>query len=313
MKNVINYSDKTYEIYNYFSNSILNEAEIVVLPDINPGKAPLPTGSVVVFDIENNIEEFLKYTVSDIGCGMFLAKSSLKQSDFSKQSWDNIARTIKAHKGKLGDLGSGNHFLDAMVDTKTDELYFLCHTGSRDESKKIQALVNNEEYKEFHDLYTQTRAWANENRNTIIKFLEKEFGSLETIVHNDHNHYEIIDHKLIIRKGAVKVLPGEKTIIPSHMTGEAIVVSATENISKTFNSLSHGTGRVMSRSDAKDVSFDFDKELREKIYIPEMIKNESLRTESPFVYRDIDTVIELLDDLIEVETRLRPIAYIGQL
>jgi len=278
--------------------------------------------------IINWIDKFTKYLPSyklKVSSSLTLNSSSSKSGDyrrgifegerlnFDKKIWDNIAKIIKSHKGKLGDLGSGNHFLEAMIDIKTNELYFLCHTGSRDESKKIQEIINKKNYKNFHKLYKNTRQWALENRNTIISFLKKEFGNLETIVHKDHNHYEIIDNKMIIRKGAVKITAGEKTIIPSHMTGEAIIVKATDKISKTFNSLSHGTGRIMSRSDAKNIKFDFNKELREKIYIPTMIKNESLRTESPFVYRNINTVSNMLNELIIVENKLKPIAYIGQL
>lgn len=161
--------------------------------------------------------------------------------------------------------------------------------------------------------YESTRGWASQNRLAIVHMIEKHFGKTRMIVHNDHNHYEIIDNNLIVRKGAVKVMPGDLTVIPSHMTGDAILVQATEKIDNTFHSLSHGTGRVMSRSEAKNISFDFQQEIRSKIYIPEMIRNESLRTEAPMVYRDIDTVIDLLGDLIEVKQRFAPIAYIGQL
>jgi len=57
--NIINYSDKTYEIYNYFPKFVQDNAEIIVLPDINPGKSLLPTGSVVIFDINKNKSEQL--------------------------------------------------------------------------------------------------------------------------------------------------------------------------------------------------------------------------------------------------------------
>jgi hypothetical protein len=47
-----NFSDKSHELYSWFPRDVYEKAEkIVALPDLNPGKAPLPTGSAISFDL----------------------------------------------------------------------------------------------------------------------------------------------------------------------------------------------------------------------------------------------------------------------
>ena len=44
--------------------------------------------------------------------------------------WNAIANDLRANKGRLGDLGGGNHFLDALVPTDDPtRVYLLIHTG----------------------------------------------------------------------------------------------------------------------------------------------------------------------------------------
>ena len=108
--NIQNYSaEPIHKLYSWIPNGLKAE-EIIFFPDACPGKSPLPTGTVV----KTKQEDWRKFAVSDCGCGMLLAKSKLKKSDFDKTKWDLIYQDIKKNKGKLGDLGSGNHFLDAV-------------------------------------------------------------------------------------------------------------------------------------------------------------------------------------------------------
>jgi len=43
-------------------------------------------------------------------------------------------------------------------------------------------------------------------------------------------------------------------MIPSHMAGDAALVRATDRVADTLVSLSHGTGRAMSRAASKDAA-----------------------------------------------------------
>jgi RNA-splicing ligase RtcB len=143
--------------------------------------------------------------------------------------------------------------------------------------------------------------------------VEHRFGSLDILVHRDHNHYEVAGDGVIIRKGSVKLRPGETTVVPSNLDGDVVLVMATDAVDTVLQSMCHGTGRVMSRSDAKEVaeSYSFT-ELRQRIYIPSAISDASIKTEAPFCYRDLDACLRLLDGFVVEERRFAPFAYLGQ-
>ena len=281
---------------------------MIFFPDACPGKSPLPTGTVVFTKQEN----WRKFAISDCGCGMLLCETDLSPSEFKPELWDDIHADLKANKGKLGDLGSGNHFLDALESYTDNKLYFLIHTGSRNESKLVDDLVDKPAL--FDSRFFEVCDWAKDNRYTIFTLLKKYFGQLKLIIDKNHNHFEHTENGVIIRKGAVNVKPGELTVVPSNMNGDVVLISATNGVENTFHSLCHGTGRIRSRSESKILSPEFDFELlRSQIYIPEMISNESIKTDLPFCYRDLDDCLLLIDDLINIEHRFRVIAYMGQI
>jgi len=305
---IINYSAEPLgKLYGWLPHDLKAE-KVIFFPDASPGKSPLPTGTVVF----TKQKDWRKFALSDCGCGMLLAKSKVKRNDFSKENWDKIYYDIKRNKNKLGDLGSGNHFLDALESFDDDYIYFLIHTGSRNESKAVNHLVDKPS--EFDELFQEVCQWAENNRFALADIVAKYFGELEIILDRDHNNFELTDDGVIIRKGAIKIKPGELAVLPSNLDGDAVLVRATEKVSETYYSLNHGTGRIMSRADAKIQAKNYDyNKLRERIYIPEMISNASIKTEAPFCYRDLDDCLNLMPDLIKIEKRFSPFAYLGQI
>jgi RNA-splicing ligase RtcB len=302
-----NYSSEPLnKLYGWLPSGLEAE-EVVFFPDACPGRSPLPTGTVVF----TKQADWRKYALSDVGCGMQLLKSEVAKKDFKPEIWDEIYIDLKDNKGKLGDLGSGNHFLDALESYDDDYIYFLIHTGSRNESGIVDDLIDNPDA--FDKKFEEVIDWAKQNRSGIAKILIKHFGDLEVIVDRNHNHFEITNEGVIIRKGAVHVNKGELAILPSNLDGDVVLVRATEKVNEVYNSLNHGTGRVMSRSDAKLIAFNYDYDaLRSRIYIPPMISDASIKTETPFCYRNLDECLALIDDLIIIEKRFSPFAYIGQ-
>ncbi|NQY06727.1 MAG: RtcB family protein [Flavobacteriaceae bacterium] len=256
--------------------------------------------------------DWRKFAISDCGCGMLLAKSKLKWSDFSKSTWDAIYHDLKNNKGKLGDLGSGNHFLDALRSYEDESLYSLIHTGSRNESKLVDHLID--QPKAFDRKFLDGCQWVENNRRVVLDIVEKHFGKTEVLIDKNHNHFEIVEDEVIIRKGTSKLQEGELTVIPSNMIGDIVTILSTAKVSTIYHSICQGTGRTMSRSDAKLLSKDYDyRALHSEIYIPEIIKNESIKIDAPFCYRDLDACLDLISDLVEVVQRFKPIAYLGQI
>jgi len=287
----------------------LRAEHVVFLPDACPGKSPLPTGTAVL----TRQPDWRRFAVSDCGCGMRLVRSRLGRGDLTPAAWDAVAEALRRNKGDLGDLGGGNHFLDALAPTVDDRLHLLIHTGSRAESGHVDALVDDPDA--FDAAFDRVAAWAAANRAAVHDAAAAVLGPLDLVLDLPHNTYERLPGGgAIIRKGAVRVAPGDLNIIPSHMAGDAALVRATSRVADTLFSLSHGTGRAMSRAASKPLadSYDFAR-LRERVRIPAGVHDASLRTDGPYAYRDLDACLALLDGYVDVVERFAVVGYMGHL
>jgi len=287
----------------------LRAERVVFLPDACPGKSPLPTGTAVL----THQPDWRRFAVSDCGCGMRLLRSAVPASGLDLARWDALADRLRKNKGGLGDLGGGNHFLDALAPYKGDDLHFLVHTGSRNESGHVDGLI--ERPVAFDEEFDRVVAWAAANRAAIQEEIETVFGPQELVLDLPHNTYEVLpEGGAIIRKGSVHLLPGELSVIPSHITGDVVLVRATEKVDEVLNSLSHGTGRKMSRGDCKSLADAFDfAALRRSILLPSGLHDASLRTEGPYAYRDLDECLDLIGGYVETVSRFSVVGYMGHL
>ena len=287
----------------------LDAERIVFLPDACPGKSPLPTGTAVLTRQSN----WRKFAVSDCGCGMRLLRSEMSASELDLDRWDRVADRLRSNKGGLGDLGGGNHFLDALQPYDDGPLHFLIHTGSRSESGHVDAFIDRPA--RFDLEFDRVVRWAADNRAAIHESINRVFGKVDMVLDLPHNTYEIRDDgAVLIRKGSVQVAPGDLSILPSHMCGDVVLVRATERVADILYSISHGTGRKMSRSDCKPLADGFDfAAMRRSVMIPTGVADSSLRTDGPFAYRDLDECLALIEEYVEPVTRFSVIGYMGHL
>jgi RNA-splicing ligase RtcB len=287
----------------------LQAEHVVFLPDSCPGKSPLPTGTAVL----TRQRDWRRFAVSDCGCGMRLLRSSLQANDLDQVRWDRVANSLRASKGSLGDLGGGNHFLDAIAPYEDEPLHFLIHTGSRNESGHVDGLIDQAE--RFDSEFARVVNWASDNRAAIHEKIDSIFGPTELILDLPHNTFEQTDDGgVIIRKGSVRMLPGELSVLPSHMSGDVMLVRGKQRVREILVSMSHGTGRTMSRSECKPLADAYDfTGLRRSTMIASGVEDASLRTEGPFAYRDLDDCLALIQDYVEVVARFGVVGYMGHL
>lgn len=301
------------------SNALSSAKRVISLPDTCPGKSPLPTGTGYL----TGVSGWRRFALSDVGCGIAVVRTKLILDDTRgesfREAWDGLCSDLASRRNKgLGDLGSGNHFLDAAVSYEDESVILVVHTGSRKESGLVDGLVDKPA--EFDREFERIKEWAKSNRDEVLAIAERHLGKFIDLypgtprLDRDHNHYENIEEGVLIRKGSQRVEPGELALIPSNLLDDMVVVRATKQVKDLMNCLPHGTGRTMSRSDAKVASatFDFDG-LRRAVYIPGRIADASLRTEAPICYRRLDDGIARISDYIDVVERFVPVAYIGQL
>jgi tRNA-splicing ligase RtcB len=242
---------------------------------------------------------------------------------------------------QLGTLGTGNHFIEMCLD-QSDKVWFLLHSGSRGVGNRIgryfieQAKEEmrkkgidlpdkdlaylSEGSKLFSD-YVDAVGWAQdyarENREIMMKAVvdavKKSKGipnfnaRLEAV--NCHHNYVQREHHygnevLVTRKGAVRAGKGELGIIPGSMGACSFIVRGLGN-PESFESCSHGAGRLMSRGEAKR-TFTLDDHKKATAHV-ECRKDADVIDETPGAYKPIEAVMAAQSDLVEVVHTLRQI------
>ena len=108
----------------------------------------------------------------------------------------------------------------------------------------------------------------------------------------------------VTRKGAVSAKAGELGIIPGSMGARSYIVRGLGN-PESFDSCSHGAGRVMSRTKAKKL-FTVDDQIKATEGV-ECRKDADVIDEIPMAYKDIDAVMAAQRDLVEVVHTLKQV------
>jgi len=109
---------------------------------------------------------------------------------------------------------------------------------------------------------------------------------------------------LVTRKGAVRARRGDLGIIPGSMGARSFIVRGLGN-PESFESSSHGAGRVMSRNEAKR-RFSLDDHARATAGV-ECRKDAGVIDETPAAYKPIEAVMHAQRDLVEVVHTLRQV------
>lgn len=126
-----------------------------------------------------------------------------------------------------------------------------------------------------------------------------EFEYFETI----HNYIDI--KEMMLRKGAISAKLGEKVLIPLNMRDGSLIAIGKGN-SEWNNSAPHGTGRLISRSKAKDsINLEDFKENMKGIH--SISVNESTLDESPFAYKNAEEIIDCVKDTVDIIKHIKPI------
>ncbi len=237
---------------------------------------------------------------------------------------------------QLGTLGGGNHFIEICQDTENNA-WVMLHSGSRNVGKTLAdyhiskakdlmkeyfitlshpdlsyLVENSNEFNEYiHDLLW-AQNYAKENRNRMMQLVLKDishhiFGEdigeekmTEFRVDCHHNFTQKENHYgknvWITRKGAVSAREGQYGIIPGSMGKKSFIVKGLGN-PESFFSCSHGAGRKMSRTKARNIFTEED--LIKQTKGVECRKDKGVIDEIPSAYKDIDEVMNNQEDLVE--------------
>lgn len=245
---------------------------------------------------------------------------------------------------QLGSLGGGNHFIEICGDEENNA-WVMLHSGSRGIGKHLADVHINsakdlmkkyfidlpdpdlaylaQDTKEFKD-YIKALLWAQEyaelNRlEMMLRVLkdvsfhlygeDKGSAAMTTLAVNCHHNYTAMENHYgqnvwVTRKGAVSAKAGQLGIIPGSMGTKSYIVEGLGNM-ESFCSCSHGAGRRMSRTKARQ-SFKVE-DLAAQTKGVECKKDASVLDEIPGAYKDIDVVMNDQKDLVQVKHTLKQI------
>jgi tRNA-splicing ligase RtcB len=240
----------------------------------------------------------------------------------------------------LGTLGTGNHFIELCLDEE-QRVWVMLHSGSRGVGNAIgtffielakqdmrkwhinlpdQDLAYFPEGTDHFDDYVEAVEWAQDfaklNRRVMMSHvmgavrsqLAKPFEAEVEAVNCHHNYVTRESHfgenVLVTRKGAVRAAKGVMGIIPGSMGAKSFIVRGLGN-PESFDSCSHGAGRVMSRTEAKRV-VTLDEHIADTAGV-ECRKDAGVIDETPRAYKPIEAVMAAQADLVEIVHTLKQV------
>ena len=318
----------------------------------------------------------------DIGCGMIVARTELSASDLpedlsgirqgierrvplaagasnrsitetaqpriealEEMAGDRLAfydKTKRDWRKQVGSLGSGNHFIEVVLD-KDERVWGFLHSGSRGVGASVAnhhiKIAQAEMKRHGVDLPDRDLAYLSEGSTTFDDYitdlfwcqnyarLNREemmdrvitelsyamFGGerevkVDRVVSCHHNFTERERHfgedVWVSRKGAISAFEGQAGLIPGSMGTRSYIVSGLGN-EESFCTAPHGAGRRFSRSEARR-RFTMDDYDRDMAGI-EANRSDDFLDELPGAYKDIDEVMEYSKGLVEIAGEFRQV------
>ena len=155
----------------------------------------------------------------------------------------------------------------------------------------------------IHDMKI-TQQFAMLNRKAMVDVIMTGMGFTAVEAFTTIHNYIDTD-AMILRKGSVSAMAGEKLLIPINMRDGSLICVGKGN--QDWNcSAPHGAGRLMSRRAAFNVlSMEEFKREMEGIYTTCVLPDTL--DESPMAYKSMDEIIDQIGPTAEIVERIRPV------
>ncbi len=244
---------------------------------------------------------------------------------------------------QLATLGGGNHFIEIQKGTD-GYIWIMIHSGSRNLGNKVATYydniakdlnrkwfsgvnskwelsflpVNSEEGQMYIREMNYCIEYAFANRKVmmdrICEEMKKQFPDVifNPMINIAHNYAKLENHfgenVWVHRKGATLATENTIGIIPGSQGTKSYIVKGKGN-PESFMSCSHGAGRAMSRTKAKEnLNLEEEKKKMDDLGIVHGLRNKSDLEEASSAYKPIDVVMEEQKELVEILVELSPLA-----
>ena len=169
---------------------------------------------------------------------------------------------------------------------------------------KHLAYLEGQGYDDYLNDMNIAQKFASINRSAMIKEITTHMD-WEVLESWESIHNFIDTKQMILRKGATSALKDEKLLIPINMRDGSIIAIGKGNPDWNY-SAPHGAGRVMSRTQAKNVVkfADFENSMKD-VWTTSVHK--STIDESPFVYKPMEEIVGNIGDAVEIVDLIKPL------
>lgn len=258
----------------------------------------------------------------------------------------NIHNLQGKARAQLGTVGSGNHYVDVLVD-EDGWLWVGVHFGSRGlghttatgfmnlvqgkpwdaRGQEVEALIglNTPLGDAYWSAMELAGLYAYAGREYVTRKVVGLLGGTETfLVHNHHNFAWKEQHfgrdLVVVRKGATPAWPGQYGFVGGSMGDDAVILrgkDSDEGPARMYSTV-HGAGRVMSRTQAAGKRNRRTGAVIKPGLVSQAMMEEWLAgrgvilkggglDESPHAYRRLPDVLRDCGDTVEIVHTLRPV------
>lgn len=243
-------------------------------------------------------------------------------------------------------LGGGNHFIEIQKGSD-GFVYIMIHSGSRNLGKRVAEFhnkiavelnelfcsevkkekqlaflpIDSKEGERYFQHMNYCVNFAENNRYLMMQNIKESFVEIlkdnvkfdyfHDVAHNYAAREIHFGHEVLVhRKGATRAFKDEICLIPGSQGTASYICKGLGN-RESFMSCSHGAGRKMGRKEAiRSLSLDDEKKRLDDKGILHAIRGKDDLEEAAGAYKDIEEVMKNQSDLVEIVTKLEPLAVI---
>lgn len=306
--------------------------------DIGCGNKAVRT-SLRYENVRADVPQIMDRIFDEVAFGIGQASGSFKDHEvFDRPEWSLFKSLKPLAREQLGSVGSGNHYVDLLVDEE-GRVWVGVHFGSRGLGHKIASgyMSDGDMMKPVTVIDLKTPkgsdywagmelagAYAYAGRDCVVKQVLGILGTASDLeVHNHHNYAWREDvpglgPAVVVRKGATPAYPQQEGFVGGSMGDDAVILEGSDGsaIKDTLASTIHGAGRVMSRSQARG-RWKKGKQVR-----PGLVSHADMRSwldkkgvelrggdldEAPQAYRRLPDVLAAQGDTVDITHTLKPV------
>lgn len=286
---------KIHELSNWMFSEAYIKSSFYCSSNIDVRKAILSNGTLGggnhFIEIDED-ETGCKYLVIHTGSRHLGVEVCRYYQNIAIKNMSNHHQLVKDVVDKLKSEGRYTEIQDAIKNIQKQSY-----------DKDLAYLTGKDMDNYLHDMEA-AQEYAHFNREQIGRVIREKMGFHPLDVFETIHNYIDTDN-MILRKGAVDASKGKKLLIPMNMRDGSLICVGKGN--EDWNcSAPHGSGRLMSRTKAKEaINLEDFKKSMVNVYSTSVC--ESTIDESPFAYKDSNELINLIEPTVSIQKNIKAI------